>query len=315
MRPIPRKTLMLTALWLSAAAAAPAQSYTFQTFHVPYPPRNNTYVQAMNNRGAIVGYMDFSHRIHGYLGVADRGFKLDADGVFEYPIIDPNDGIFVTVPTGINDYGVIVGHYGDAQGVYHGFILNNGAFTTVDVNGGPNTWVSGINDSGDFVGEYGTDPLYPENGFVSRGGVISPIAVPGTVATRPFAIATDGTVVGVASYADHDSVFVMGPKSNISTFRIAGAVIQIPYAINNEVHLIAGTYTDASHGYHGFTYDYLSQAAQNAPDGATVTVNTIDYPGETEMTLNAVNANGTIAGSAITQASGHFFGFIGTPAP
>ncbi len=303
------------AICLLATAATQAQTYSYQSFNVPHPTKSNTYALSINNRGAVIGSMDFDRYEHGRVGQAVRGFKLDADGVFQYPIIDPNDGLFVTVPTGVNDYGVIVGHYGDAQGVYHGFILNNGAFTTIDINGGPSTWVSGINDSGDFVGEYGTDPLEPQNGFISRGGVISAVAVPGATATVPFAIATDGSVVGITGYHNQEWIFVMGPKGNFKRFQIAGASYQAAYAINNEVHLIAGTYIDTSNGYHGFTYDYLSQAAQDAPDGATVAVNTIDYPGETEMFLTGLNGSGKIAGWAITQASGRAFGFIGTPAP
>ena len=50
-------------------------------------------------------------------------------------------------PTCINDNGVVVGYYGDSTGA-HGFIYNNGAFTTVN---SPNAGNGGGGDVGTFL--------------------------------------------------------------------------------------------------------------------------------------------------------------------
>src|SRR5262245_2109304 len=50
---------------------------------------------------------------------------------------------------GINDSGQIVGSYGG-----HGFLLDQGSYTTIDVPGAQATFATGINDSGQIVGWY-----------------------------------------------------------------------------------------------------------------------------------------------------------------
>ena len=44
-----------------------------------------------------------------------------------------------------------MGDYTDASGVLHGFVLNRGTFTTIDVPGAFETVASGINAQGDIV--------------------------------------------------------------------------------------------------------------------------------------------------------------------
>jgi uncharacterized membrane protein len=46
-----------------------------------------------------------------------------------------------------------VGEYRDAAGI-HGFLLDKGSYTTLDVPGAIWTGASGINDSGQIVGSY-----------------------------------------------------------------------------------------------------------------------------------------------------------------
>jgi uncharacterized membrane protein len=61
-----------------------------------------------------------------------------------------------TLPYAINNRGQIAGTYADASGT-HGFILEHGHLTTLDVpSSGPLTVAMGINDVGQVVGTYGT---------------------------------------------------------------------------------------------------------------------------------------------------------------
>src|SRR5256885_14311222 len=56
---------------------------------------------------------------------------------------------------GINARGDIVGDYNDPNDVTHGFLLRQGAFTTIDVPGAAGTLGGrGINARGDIVGTF-----------------------------------------------------------------------------------------------------------------------------------------------------------------
>ena len=58
-----------------------------------------------------------------------------------------------TIAYGINGRGQIVGYYGDAQRVGHGFVrAKDGTFTTLDVPGATGTIAFGINGHGQIVG-------------------------------------------------------------------------------------------------------------------------------------------------------------------
>ena len=109
----------------------------------------------INNRGQIVSsYADTNRTIHGFL--------LD-NGVFT-TIDHPDAAVPGRAPgfrsgaalgtgaIGINNRGQIVGQYGAADGRIHGFLLDDGEFTTIDAPGAINTNASDINDRGEIVG-------------------------------------------------------------------------------------------------------------------------------------------------------------------
>src|SRR5205814_7054313 len=73
------------------------------------------------------------------------------------------------VALGINASGQIVGSYYDAAYIHHGFLYDQGGYTTLDVPDSNYTHASGINASGQIVGYYfaGTEShgflLYQDN--------------------------------------------------------------------------------------------------------------------------------------------------------
>ena len=82
-----------------------------------------------------------------------------------------------TQPFGINKHGQIVGEYVDAEGRSHGFLLENGVFTTIDAPGGASTIAIDINDNGQIVGVSYTARV--GRGFLrDANGAFTTIAVP-----------------------------------------------------------------------------------------------------------------------------------------
>src|SRR6202521_777051 len=96
----------------------------------------------------------------------------------------------------INNHGVMAGRYVDSEGVYHGFVLQNGAFTAINFPGSLGTAVWGINDNGDVVGRY-LDTVTNHGFFLSRG-VYTPIAPPNPGAPFPRGIKNVGQIGGLS---------------------------------------------------------------------------------------------------------------------
>ena len=148
-------------------------------------PGGNTAAYGINNAGQIVGF--FSKADGSVLG----GFLL-SNG--QYTTLDV-PGAVLTLPTGINDRGQVVGLYYDASFNGHGFMDSNGQFTTVDdpdtantQQFGYNSYAFGINDRGQVVGEF-----YDANA-VAHSFVATP--APGnsaSAASRPAGGAADHT--------------------------------------------------------------------------------------------------------------------------
>ena len=74
---------------------------------------------------------------------------------YSFTILDvPGSSKASAVALGINASGQIVGSYYDAAYIHHGFLYDQGGYTTLDVPGSNYTHASGINDSGQIVGYY-----------------------------------------------------------------------------------------------------------------------------------------------------------------
>jgi len=69
---------------------------------------------------------------------------------FTFTTIDVPGATF-TIAIGINARSQIVGHYRDASGTEHGFLLDKSTFTTIDVPGATSTNAFGINARGQIV--------------------------------------------------------------------------------------------------------------------------------------------------------------------
>ena len=72
-----------------------------------------------------------------------------------------------TTPFGINDTGEIAGFYSDGAGKTHGFIYAGGAFSTVDVAGARQTFLTRIKNDGLVTGVC-YDPLHEGHGLIGQ---------------------------------------------------------------------------------------------------------------------------------------------------
>jgi len=127
--------------------------------------------------------------ITGHFGVPPTGkmnvFLLRHGQFTTYVHPDAGAGMLMTCAFGIGQGGQIVGHFVDGSGM-HGFLLNEGDFTTIDVPGGKNADAQGINPKGEIVGYYTelyTSPAKVHGFVVDKWGVFTQIDVPDAVRT------------------------------------------------------------------------------------------------------------------------------------
>jgi probable HAF family extracellular repeat protein len=111
-----------------------------------------------------------------------------------------------------------VGTYIGAGGAFHGFLLDKGVYTTIDVPGALQSTAVDINARGQTIGFYldaaGTTRVY----LREANGSLTTLGFPGAVATVPFGINNRGHVVGFyldANQVRHGFLFKNGAYTTI----------------------------------------------------------------------------------------------------
>ena len=126
------------------------------TFAVP--GSYDTFASGINSTDQIAGYYDDQNMVL-------HGFFRDASGIITSPIDPP--GATATLLLGINDSGLMVGRYTNANGV-HGMIFKAPhSFVTYDYPGATETSFNGINRSNMITGRY-TDAAGLRHGFLAQ---------------------------------------------------------------------------------------------------------------------------------------------------
>ncbi len=301
---------------------ATAQNYSVTTFSVPDPPSVSTYAGGISDMGVIVGGYDVPQQF----GLFHRGFIRQADGKLLYPIVDPNDvGGQDTVPWAVNSSGLIAGSYlSSADGRMHGFLLDNGNFTTIDEIENGDTFLYALNNNGDFGGAFGPGPG-AGTGFISIAGQVTQVNVPGALTTTVTGLASDGSSVGNTDSGKQVFGFLRGPNGTIHTFQIPKAVYgTYASAINSELQLVVGYYYDSAGHAHGFVYHYPHPLDATGPDSTPSAglvielpdVITIDGSSGTGSTYpDGINSSGVISGKwqGDRHRRNHAYAFIATP--
>lgn len=284
----------------SAATIQSAQpagsSYTYTLFDFPetfytYPTGMN--VGATGSRNEIVGGYGNAVLLgnESFILYESQGKK---SAVESYKSVNvpkaPEQAAF-----GVNDAGQIVGEYVDSSGVYHGWELSGGKFTTIDVPfaGAEGTGADGINDSGEIAGGYDGSGV-TQHGFTLIGGTYTSFDYPGAVATWAFALNNNGAIAGYyvdSSGVEHGFVLSGGTYTSLDP---AGSVWTFASGINDAGVVVGGYCTTATcietlDGVQGFLWS-----------GGTFTIFTI--PGATGTALSAINDKGLILGECIDVA-------------
>jgi probable HAF family extracellular repeat protein len=193
----------------------------------------------VNDRGqAVGGFTD------GETGIP-YAFIRGKDGDFTL-LPDAAPGALLTEATGINNFGTVVGFYLDADGLRHGFILQNGNYTTYDYPGALRTLLTRVNDRGQMTGIWvGTDQQ--RHGFLLQNGVATSIDVPGALNTRTGGINNLGDIVGYYDDADLVSHGYLLKDGVFTTLDFPGAFDTALLDINDH-GVIAGTFDGFSRG-------------------------------------------------------------------
>ena len=231
------------------------------------------------------------------LALAGSGLPYEARAAGPtFTTIDFPGAVF-TDGVGINRFGDIVGHYIDAAGVDHGYLLHKGSFTSIDFPGSTGGHVHDINSAGAIVGLYFVGKRF--HGYLLSGGVYTTIDFPGVQNTRVNGINTTGDVVG--SYVDNNSYNNTGGSNGSKEhgFLLRGGVftaIDFPGAnyteawrINDNGQIV-GRYQLGNGDTHVFLFTVAS--------GAFIS---IDFPGASETAVGdftqvgGLNNNGDIA--------------------
>lgn len=203
--------LLGAAVTLTAAAATPklvddSRNYVYTTVDMP-GAASITSVNGLNDLGRYVGVFDDADgRFHAFQGQVGQAALTRVD----YP------GAVQTFLISVANDGAMAGTWFDAEGAQHGFVLNNGSYTRIDVpqatpttdatfelGTGLGSSVYGVNRLGDVVGQY-ADERGVGHGFLLRDGVYQTIDAPkaGNGAgfdfggTNVVRVIDDGTMAG-----------------------------------------------------------------------------------------------------------------------
>ena|SRR5438876_823673 len=273
--------VLVLSLFTLPVVTAQVVTFTFTTIDVP-----GAIPSGINNRGQIVG------------SYGDHGFLLDNGNFSTIDIPEENLGtserLISTEGVGINDVGQIVGNYRVLlltvfEGLRHGFLLEKGKFTTVDVPEGDFSRAFnhplGINNRGQIVG-YSRGELGPTFGFLLDHGNFTTLRPPANIAS---CINDRGQIVLIA-----EKNFLLDKGKFIA---LDVPALAFATGITNSGEIV-GEYSDESFALHGFLLN----------NGKFTT---IDVPGATGTVVNGINDHRQIVGY-YDDASGVHHGFVAT---
>ena len=287
--------------------------------------------------------------------VANPRDPLDEDGTahaasYAFTTIDAPGATGTAVNA--NSPHAIAGEFDDASGNTHGFVLNRGVFTQIDVPHAVLTTVNGINANGRLAGSY-VDANNVSHAFFWCNGVVTTLDPPGSIRSISGFLNARDEVVGTyrtASQIRHGFVWRKGVFTTFDEPNSDPPLGTVAIGINDRGQIV-GDYVDRTGDRHGFllrkgvytTLDMpgaahftvaegINDAGQivglynNAPvadlppanqhgfvlRNGIYTTIDVDVPGSTSTTIFSLNARGEIVGS-YQDAQGVIHGYVGKP--
>lgn len=309
-------TLAAIALQFATAlpdAAAGTLEYSFTTFE--FPGADGTALHGINNAGVLVGSYS--------LGGTSHGFVFD-EGVFT--TIDVPNAAGGTHPADISDQGQIVGgFFSEALSfVSQGFLFDGANYEVINFPGAASTTLTGINNDGQFVGNYAdvvghVPPVVTDTGFTFDGASFETVAYPGAGHTSVLGINNLGTMVG---WSGKESGFSISGTDgflfdgvDFELFDNPGARTTTLWDINDQGDIVGV-----------FTYDINGELDVERPvdlgrpvpvhgfvrtlDGGLI----VSFPDATSTYIRGINNDRTIVGFSMNR-DGQIQAFVGTPVP
>jgi probable HAF family extracellular repeat protein len=249
----------------------------FQTVNFP----NDTFTQLLgvNNADTIVG-------LH---GTTNQGFSLTLPNTFT---AENPPGATMTDVVGINNRGVSDGFFVDANNVTHGFVDDQGKFTTLDAPGTAFNQLLSINNGGQEAGYSSLDPagqvnqlayVRQANGtYTYLDNAAHTLNLPANANSQATGINNEGQVVGFFMPTSTTSDGFILDDGKLTVLQAPGSSFTQALGENNKGQVV-GLFNDAKGATHGFVYS----------DGKYTTV---DAPGATATTINGINDAGRIVG-------------------
>ncbi len=191
-------------------------------------------------------------------------------------------GAVRTIPQGISNSGVVVGHYVDKDGVYHGFMSRGKKLTTIDPPNSTLTFCNGLSLDGAvaIVGVY-LDSNNNGKAFLYKNGTFTDIPGPaGTTDISANGINDAGDIVGDYSHQNTIQHGFLLRGTTYTTLDVPGAKASGATGINNKGNII------------------LSWQDFNGVNQASIyngkTYKAINVPGATSSFSNGVNSAGEV---------------------
>ncbi len=145
-------------------------------------------------------------------------------------------------PVALNDSGAIVGSYGDAKNVSHGFLLFQGRLTSFMFPGSSSTNVNDISRNGIIIGDYSIVGDPKQHHFMVHSGGFHEITLPGFPDTdfTVTGVNANGDVVGAINSDTPPFNGYLLHNGKVTTFSFPGAAVTLPTSINDEGVIVGG---------------------------------------------------------------------------
>ncbi len=282
LRALSRMSFALLTLAVLLPAGLAAQNYTY--VNIDYPGALISAPEAVNDTGKVAGWwQDQEGNLHGYYWDGTNFTSID------YP------GSTGTLAEGINNAGVISGLYETDQGTAaHGFILENGVFSTYEYPGyDGQTDGQGINNNGETTGYYNFNG---PTGFTDNNGGFSSFGYPQDGSTTfPHALNDSGEVAGYYRIYSNGEIGFVYSGGTFTTFTYPNSYETYGTGINN-AGVVVG-YANLNTGY---------SAAFLWHNGVFTDINSSSSP-----LPYGINNNGQLVGAYFPN--GVYHGFLATP--